>query len=319
MEAPALDVTDRQALAELIEGCGSERPPLRGVIHAAAFIEDGLARQLTRERIDAVLGAKLFGAILLDHLTHHHDLHHFVLYSSATTLFGNPGQSAYVAANLGLEALAVRRRQAGKPATCLSLGIIEDTGFLARHQSKRQALTQRMGGGQLSAEQALDALEQALATGVSNTTVIGAIEHDVIQRRFIELDRHIGKSDRQTPRNDDVDLAALDEPSRRKTIEAILRQQLASILLLEPERIDSGRRLSEFGFDSLMGVELVSAIETRLGVKLPALALADATLHHTTQLICDRLEDPGHTTTDEHTALAYRHAISPTSSTREVT
>lgn len=125
--------------------------------------------------------------------------------------------------------------------------------------------------------------------------------------------------DRQTPRNDDVDLAALDEPSRRKTIEAILRQQLASILLLEPERIDSGRRLSEFGFDSLMGVELVSAIETRLGVKLPALALADATLHHTTQLICDRLEDPGHTTTDEHTALAYRHAISPTSSTREVT
>lgn len=320
VEAPALDVTDEQALAGLIEECGSRRPPLRGVIHAAAVIEDGLARQLTREQLDAVLGPKLLGAILLDRLTRHHDLQHFVLYSSATTLFGSPGQSAYVAANLGLEALAVRRRQAGKPATCLSLGIIEDTGFLARHQTRRQALSQRMGGGQLSAEQALDALEQALETGVSDAAVIGAIDHGFIQRRFIELRQNSGEADRQASSNDDLDLSALDESSRRKAVEAILRRQLASILMLDPERIDSGRRLSEFGFDSLMAVELVSAIETRLGVKVSALALADAaTLHRTTQLICDLLESPELDATDEHAALAYRHAVSPPAPAREVT
>ncbi|WP_442488152.1 SDR family NAD(P)-dependent oxidoreductase [Halomonas litopenaei] len=320
VEALALNVTDEQALARLIEECGSRRPPLRGVIHAAAVIEDGLARQLTREQLDTVLGAKLLGAILLDRLTRHHDLQHFVLYSSATTLFGSPGQSAYVAANLGLEALAVRRRQSERPATCLSLGIIEDTGFLARHQTKRRALSQRMGGGQLNAEQALDALERALETGVNNVTVIGAIEHGFTHRRFIELQRGSGEADTQEGGIDGLDLSTLDEPSRRKAVEAILRQQLASILMLAPERIDSERRLSEFGFDSLMAVELVSAIETRLGVKVSALALADAaTLHRTTQLICELLESPELDAADDHAALAYRHAVSPPATAREAT
>ncbi len=50
------------------------------------------------------------GAVLLDHLTRDDPIELFVLFSSATTLLGAPGQGVYVAANLALEALARRRR-----------------------------------------------------------------------------------------------------------------------------------------------------------------------------------------------------------------
>ena len=55
---------------------------------------------------------KLGGAIALDRLTSDDPIELFLLFSSATTLLGAPGQGVYVAANLALEAMARHRRAA---------------------------------------------------------------------------------------------------------------------------------------------------------------------------------------------------------------
>lgn len=57
----------------------------------------------------------------------------------------------------------------------------------------------------------------------------------------------------------------------------MLVEEVGAILKLEPKAIDINRPVQEFGVDSLMAVELRTALEIRLGVALPLLALSDAT------------------------------------------
>ena len=86
-----------------------------------------------------------------------------MLFSSATTLLGAPGQGVYVAANLALEALARRRRAEGLPALAVAWGPIEDAGYLAERPETRDALARRLGAKPMPAAQALAALPAMLA------------------------------------------------------------------------------------------------------------------------------------------------------------
>src|SRR3546814_15021244 len=90
-------------------------------------IDDGLVRSATADQIQRVLAPKVLGALHLDTATRQLPLAFFITFSSATTLFGNPGQANYVAANAWLEGLSRRRRGHGLPSTPRSWGPIDDS------------------------------------------------------------------------------------------------------------------------------------------------------------------------------------------------
>jgi len=46
--------------------------------------------------------------------------------------------------------------------------------------------------------------------------------------------------------------------------------------MLPAEQIDADQSLYDLGFDSLMGVELITDIEERFGVQLPAMAISES-------------------------------------------
>ncbi|HEY0935736.1 MAG TPA: SDR family NAD(P)-dependent oxidoreductase, partial [Trebonia sp.] len=134
----ACDVADRGQLAELI---GSLERPLTAVVHAAGVLDDGLAGSLTAGQVERVMRPKVDAALLLDELTAGAELSAFVVFSSVAALIGSPGQGNYAAANAGLDALAARRRAAGRPALSLAWGLWAQatgmTGGLADAQLAR--------------------------------------------------------------------------------------------------------------------------------------------------------------------------------------
>jgi phthiocerol/phenolphthiocerol synthesis type-I polyketide synthase C len=285
VRAAACDVTDRKALATLLSEISVVLPPLRGVVHAAAVIEDGLIRNLGRDSIRRVFAPKVLGAHYLHQLTLGKELDFFILFSSATTLFGNPGQGNYVAANACLEALAASRRAAGLPALCVRWGAIDDAGYLARNVQIKDALTSRMGGSALQSSVALDALEELLMADRSGVAVL-ELDWKALSRflptagspKFSELALNADDAKADEDSGEDVKrlLAKLPPDELAVVFIEMLKKEVGEILRIAPDKIDEHRSLYDMGFDSLMGVELSTAVEARFSVRLPVMALSES-------------------------------------------
>ncbi len=321
--ARACDVCDKTALDGLLAECQLAMPPLKGIIHAAAVIEDGLASHGDLGQIQKVLNPKILGGQHLHELTRHIALDMFVLYSSATTLFGNPGQSRYVAANLWLEALAAFRRQQGLAATCVCWGAIDDVGFLARNATIKDTLQSRMGGAALNSAAALDALEQML---LQNSPTLGFSHYDwrILSKyisnshspKFNGLASGKRKLDNTEDLNTDIKqlLNALSDEELQARLVDMLKEELSRVLLIAKEKIDVNQSMYGMGLDSLMGVELMLAIEARFDVQIPVMELGEAaTLNKLASRLLGKLRGDSSTyqpiTTSDHIhELAQRHS-----------
>ena len=279
VEAFACDVADGQSLAAVLEAIRARMAPLRGVFHAAMVIDDGLAFDLTLERLEAVLAPKLTGALNLDRLTRTDPLELFVLYSSATTFLGAPGQGAYVAANAGLEALARVRRAEGLPALAVAFGPIADVGFLARDAASRDALARRLAAMPIPAREALDAIPELWARGEA-APAYARVQWDNARRALAILRTptfaaFAGAGSEQTGQDLRERLTELEPQEATQLIAGVLAEEMGRILMAGGDAVDPNRPLTEYGVDSLMAVEFRLAVESRLGLELPLLAVGD--------------------------------------------
>ncbi|WP_346012029.1 type I polyketide synthase, partial [Streptomyces sp. SID3343] len=156
------DIADAGALAALLADIPSEHP-LTAVVHVAGVNDDALVASMTHAQVEAVLRAKVDAATNLHELTEHLDLTAFVLFSSASGVFGGPGQANYAAANVFLDTLAWRRRSTGRPALSLAWGLwSEEQGMGGRLKEADLRRMARNGMGALSGAQGLALFDAAL-------------------------------------------------------------------------------------------------------------------------------------------------------------
>jgi acyl carrier protein len=266
----------------VLEEIRRTQPPLRGIVHAASAIADGLATELDGTAITDILRPKLGGAIALDALTRDDPIELFLLFSSATTLLGAPGQGVYVAANLSLEALARRRRAQGRPALAVAWGPIEDTGYLADRPETRDALARRLGAKPMPAAQALAGLPALAESGLASAAFAETSWNEA--RRFLPilaapLFADLRADGGSSPGDDTLieRLAGLDPEEALTLLKTAVAEEAANILRLPVAGVDPLRPLSEMGMDSLMAVELRLALESRLRIDLPLMSLAEGT------------------------------------------
>jgi phthiocerol/phenolphthiocerol synthesis type-I polyketide synthase C len=277
------DVSDRSQVESLLCAINEELPPLCGIIHCAMVLDDGLIENLDAARLEKVLRPKVAGAENLDQLTRAIALDYFVLFSSATTFIGNPGQGAYVAANGYLEGLARRRRSEGLPALAVSWGAISDAGVVASNRRIAERLAERVGVQGIPALEALDMMADALghqgtnpdeavvciakvnwATARAGLPVLASPTYSALTREALGSDAAVVCS---------IDLQRLIEAegieaAKRAATGGII-EELSRVLRMPAEDIAPLRPLSELGIDSLMAAELGTCLEARFGIEKP--------------------------------------------------
>jgi phthiocerol/phenolphthiocerol synthesis type-I polyketide synthase C len=274
----ACDVTDAAAL-EATLGMIRAAHPIGGVVHAAGVLEDGAAVAMDAGRFRRVLAPKLAAAEHLDRLTAGDPLSLFLLFGSATVAFGNPGQANYVAANAALEALARRRRAAGRPALAVGWGPIADVGMLAADGEKAQTLHRRLGVQAMTAEAALAGLPTLLAAPHAAPLLVRLTGGEGRLRLPIMAEPMLATLAGVEAAPDAGDLRArLAALSREEAEAAILRlvqEEIGRILRLPPEAVGAETPVTGLGLDSLGALELRGALEARLAAQVPIAGLSE--------------------------------------------
>jgi acyl transferase domain-containing protein len=273
VDVVACDVADRDAVATLLETIPPEFP-LTAVVHAAAVLDDGTAEAQTPQRMDRVLAPKIDGAMHLAELTQDLDLAAFVLFSSVSGTLGSAGQGGYAAANAALDALAVRLRHQGRPATSLAWGYWESSGGIGETDLARII---RGGILPMSAQQGLDLFDAAMASGRTVPVPVwidlaafraGTVVPPPMLRGLVRpsVRRGEGSSDAGLAAR----LAVMADAEREAALTDLVRAHVATVLGQGSQADVLDRRgFVEMGFDSLIAVEFRNRIAAATGLRLP--------------------------------------------------
>jgi acyl transferase domain-containing protein/acyl carrier protein len=277
----AVDVADEGQLSAFLDEFRTEGwPPIRGVVHAAGVLQDGLLMQLDTAALNSVLRPKMIGGWLLHRLLADVPLDFFVLFSSAGSLLGQPGQGNYAAANAFLDALAHHRKALGQPALSVNWGAWSGKGFAETAGGKRLAARLALAGiDSFAPAQALEVLERVLRQG---STQVAAVRVDW------ERYRQFFPAGIQSPllselvREEADNQARADHPGEKRTavlaaepaergplLQSYLTEMAARALGMSASKLDVQQPLSNLGLDSLMAVELKNRIAVDLGVNVP--------------------------------------------------
>ncbi|QSQ15454.1 type I polyketide synthase [Myxococcus landrumensis] len=275
------DVAVREDVARVIAELQGGAP-LRGLIHAAAVLDDAFLVNLTAERFDKVMAPKVQGAWNLHAATAGLPLDFFVLFSAAGALLGSPGQGNYVASNTFLDSLAAWRRGQGLPALSINWGAWGEVGLAAASTNRGDRMALR-GIASMSPDQALEALGRLLG---STRARVAVMRFDLRQwREFyltasqspfvsrLPIEQSATTPSRATTGAFVEKLKAAAQGEQPRLLEAHLREQIGQVLRLSPAKIDPQVSLGSLGLDSLMGLEIRNRLEASLGLRLQATLL----------------------------------------------
>ncbi len=323
VRATSLDVTQHEALHGFLTRERAERrPPIRGVLHAAGVIDDGLLADLHPERIAPVLAPKIDGARNLAEACG--DLDFLVFFSSLGALMGGAGQGAYAAANAFLDAYALQLRHRGVPASVVNWGFWRELGFSDTPGGRRAIRhMERRGLYTLSPPVAAALLSQQLG-GSDAQTVVADVDWALLAATAsvpAPLIEHVLPVDADTAVVEAraAEILAADDPLA--AMEAHLIDVVARVLRSRPETLDPKTPLGALGFDSFAAIELRNRLERTLDLTLsatmawnyPTIGQLAAHLHERLSVTANdapaEAPDPGDEEDDELAALLAAAAL----------
>ena len=258
--------------------------PLRGLFHLAMVIDDAPLAALNRDRMTSVIGPKALGAWLLHQASRDMELDCFVMFSSVSSIFGNPAQGNYAAANAFLDSLAHHRHALGLPALTINWGVLGGEGYVARNDRVAEFLA-KQGISELSPGEVVSIVESSLRTGNTQVAAIrvdwakwktffrGLQGNPLLERIFAAVEGHESSGASSDWRNR-IESAALEE--KQTVIAQAVREVVGSVLRVKPDTLRDDQPLTDLGLDSLMGVEIENSLEATVGVALPPTSLMRA-------------------------------------------
>ena len=274
------DIADPQTARRLVDAATATGLPVRGVLHAAAVIDDAELCDITDDLIERDWAPKVHGAWNLHVATASEPLDWFCAFSSAAALVGSPGRGAYAAANSWVDSFARWRREQGLPANTIAWGAWARIG--------RGTAMATGADDVITADEGAYAFETLLRhdrgysgyAPIADTPWMSAFAQ---RTPFARAMRASGQNTRgATKLRAELRELPLDEWPLR------LRRMLSEhVNVIVRRSIDPDRPLPECGIDSLGALDLCTRIEADTGVRVRAAEIT--TIRDLAGLLCERL------------------------------
>ncbi|NEO73006.1 SDR family NAD(P)-dependent oxidoreductase, partial [Moorena sp. SIO3H5] len=259
-------------------------PILKGIVHTAGLIDDGILQQMTWEKFTRVMRPKVAGSWHLHKLTQNISLDFFVYFSSMASLLGSPGQGNYAAANAFMDSLAYHRRRISPTTLSINWGAWEQAGMAASLASQHQARIENIGMGYIPKKLGMQALEQLLQNPSTGQIGIAPINWSVFAKQLTlnncgslllellqqeELQQQLSLK-KKTEKEFIKKLKAAPLVECEEILRDYLQSQVAKVLgLSSSQLLETNLGFMEMGMDSLMAVELNNQLQDQLEITLP--------------------------------------------------
>ncbi|QUR66895.1 type I polyketide synthase [Mycobacterium spongiae] len=268
------DVASAPVAESLILAAEDNDRELRGIVHAAAVIDDNLLFSMSKESLERVWAPKAAGALRMHQASATRELDWWLGFSSVASLLGFPGQTAYACASAWLDALVAWRRASGLPAAVINWGQWSEVGV---------ARSLNVGVlDPITPAEGIEALESLLASDRGHTGV-ARLRPDRAAVAFPEIHR-IGYFALVVEELDSAGdagdwpgpdaLSGLDPVEAAGIVTERLCVRIAAIMgYADHSAVDSTMPLTELGMDSLMAVRIRNTSRADFGVEPPVALL----------------------------------------------
>lgn len=253
------DVSNAESTASLITKITQDFGKLNGIIHTAGILNDSYILKKDRKTFRDVLRPKIDGTLNLDRATKGLSLDLFVLFSSTTAVTGNAGQADYAAANSFLDNFAFYRnrladRKKRKGPTIFINWPLWREGGMQIDEAFEKDLAQTKGMEVLETEIGLKAFEDVLKMIEPKLIVFKGDRTKIKEILGINKKPIIKEETKSMPlENSGVDL---NEQACK-----YLRELFAEELKLPAGKIKDEDEFEKYGIDSILIMQLNSAIE----------------------------------------------------------
>ncbi|HWU86872.1 MAG TPA: SDR family NAD(P)-dependent oxidoreductase [Kofleriaceae bacterium] len=262
VEYRVLDVTDTASVEACVADILRRHGALHGILHAAGVTRDAFILKKEVDELRAVWAPKVAGAINLDRATKDVALDAFILFSSISGVFGNIGQSDYALANAAMDRYGVMRNHLveANERRGRTLAInwpLWESGGMGMDAAVRATLRHR-GLDALTTTAGVESFYRAWASGAPQVLVLAG-DRQKLEQLVVESTTAATVAPQDPPQG-----AAGHDELRDATIRD-LRQRVAAVLKLSPERIESDVGFEQYGVDSILALKIVGQLETIFG------------------------------------------------------
>ena len=295
------NVANDEQVATIFDAAKKSGHPVVGAVHSAGVIDDKMLGDLDWASFERVMTAKVAGARNLHARMGTTETEFLVLFSSATSAIGNVGQANYAAANAFLDSLAHHRKAKGLAGLSINWGPWADVGMAAGLDAGAFEAT---GLGLIKPKRGMDILEQCMVQKTSAQVVVAPVTWST----------YLGRMGKQVPALFSVmaeaqsksgggggggqkkkaakkggggggsaaaealikRLVAVPEAKRIPVLSGIVQKTVMEVLgITDPSAFGLKQALSELGMDSLMAVDVQTALADLVGAQLPGTLLFD--------------------------------------------
>lgn len=275
------DISQADEVERLLQA-SQDLAPLKGIIHAAAVLDDGVVTEQTPDRFARVFGPKVDGSWYLHQFSQNIPLDFFVCFSSQASLLGNGGQTNYAAANAFMDSLAAYRQAQGLPALSINWGGWSEVGLA-------KDLVTQLGEGAISPKQGVDLFGALLKQSLPRSTGSGQSQVGAIPIQWQRFSKRLPSAtgfpflskvikaktvSSQAPLKDQIRQAASPDV-RYSILKEHIKNELELIVGLVPT---DEQGFFDIGMDSLMSIQLNNRLGAMLRMTLPA----SSVLQHST-------------------------------------
>ena len=298
-----------QSEADVCRAIKEAKMPIKGVLHLAMQLRDALVLDMTYDDWMTVISPKVDGTWNL-HRKLGDSLDFFIMTSSLSTVFYQPGQSNYNAANTFMESFCQYRHNLGLPASVLNVCPIEDVGYVAENSDARRKLKSQ-GHWFLDERALLKYLELAILNSrprildnsesgrgkqwVNNSHIVMGLRSEIPlddpsnratwrrDRRMGSYHNITGQKSLQAPSGwselkefltrvtNQPDL--LSEKSSKEYLAGEIGKKIFNFIMRSEQDMDVALSLLQIGLDSLMAIELRRWWKQMFGVEISVLEI----------------------------------------------